>query len=295
MMGKVGKKILMIPCSAALILATACEDTGPEPIGPYHEMSLIEHTARKLVNLQSNILRINGDNLIALTSAFGRVKNNDFGPNGKINDDSLAQVIPDVCGEVSVRLDDNGLDKVQVDYRNGCEVEGRLLKGKVTYLYRRNERGMEFEIIFENYSDQPSGEDLAPPSVLNGHERGSYQRLETGIFAEFNETEVDLTYPDGSFEQFRSEGQYELTDNTLKITKYAFTLAVEGEDQYTGRVLNSMSLDYDCDDAFVPISGIEKFTYNDEEFFVDYGDDTCDKAIALTWNAETNVIQMGNG
>ena len=180
-----------------------------------------------------------------------------------------------------------------MNYKSGCEVQGRILKGKVTYLYRQTTSGIEFQVLYQNYSDQPLGTDLDPSLVLNGYERGSYRRVEGGIFEEFNETQVDFTYPDGSLEQFRSEGEYHLSENTLRVVKYGFTMAGEEEEQYTGRMLNPMLLDYDCDDAFIPISGIEKLTHNEEEFFVDFGDDECDKAIAVTWNAETDVIQMG--
>ena len=285
------RKIFVVLGFAVLVIA--CDDTTPDLAAQNGEIRLIEATVRRLVILQSNIMRINGDNLISLTSAFGRLKNVEPEGNGRINEDSLSQVASDVCGDVLVRLDDNGLDKVEVNYKSGCEVQGRMLKGKVTYLYRRTESGIEFQVLYQNYSDQPLGKDLNP-SVLNGYERGSYRRVEGGIFEEFNETQVDLTHPNGSFEQFRSEGEYHLSENTLTVVKYSFTMAGEGEEQYTGRVLNPMLLDYDCNDAFIPISGIEKFTHNEEEFFVDFGGDECDKAIAVTWNAETDVIQMGN-
>jgi hypothetical protein len=201
------------------------------------------------------------------------------------------------CAMINTYVDDEGYFVTVQDYgEEGCNEGDVLMKGKITTKIK--ESGGSFEIIeiYDNFSmggffmdgywSSTSTDTWEWPQEgdsLSGYFEMSYTTSE----------EMTIVWEDG--ETVTTQGTYSekyTSDNKYIITEANFSYESSIYGQFTYKVLAPVVFDMSCTNSFVPVSGIEEWTDNENTYTIDYGDGTCDNLATVTENGETYTIDF---
>jgi hypothetical protein len=202
------------------------------------------------------------------------------------------------CAMINTYVDDEGYFVTVMDYGDdGCSEGGILIKGKITTKVKESDESFEMIEIYENYSMG----DFSMNGYWSSSSTGTWQWPEDGdsIAGNFEMTyttseEMTITWEDG--ETVTSKGTYTekyTSDNQYVITQAEFTYESSIDGKFTYKVLSPVVIDMNCSDSFVPVSGIEEWTENENTYVIDYGDGTCDNLATVTENGETYTVDFG--
>ena len=62
-------------------------------------------------------------------------------------------------------------------------------------------------------------------------------------------------------------------------------------DSYTWDIIEPINSDFTCI-YWIPVSGIEEGTFNEDTYSIDYGDGTCDNKYTITVNGVSEEIEI---
>jgi hypothetical protein len=191
--------------------------------------------------------------------------------------------------------------------KKGCIGHCALIAGKITITEFEDKGSFTYKMLFDNYpetyeSDSVDGFNL-DSFTLNGFYRsnGTFEVIEDedeevchhGNFTETHESELTITFADGSWESLSSNGEIRETDNSFEVISANFTGSNSDEDTFTGSVLETLILDYECNrDVFIFTAGIEAWTVNGNNIEVDFGDGSCDNIVSITMDGSTIEIDL---
>jgi hypothetical protein len=214
----------------------------------------------------------------------------------------------DSCAEITEVENEDGSITTTIDYgTEGCVEHFALISGKITITEFEDEGSFTYEMIFDNYSetyesDSVDGFDL-DSFTLNGFYRsnGTFEVIEGddeedchhGNFTETHESELTITFADGSWESFSSDGEIRETDDSFEVVSANFEGSNSEGDTFSGSVIETLILDYECGwDVFIFTSGLESWTVNSNNIEVDFGDGSCDNIVSITMDGATLEIDL---
>jgi hypothetical protein len=209
----------------------------------------------------------------------------------------------ETCAEINNYTDDEGFDVMVMDYgTEGCIEYGDLIKGKVTWKWKMDETGWAYEDIYEGYS--------AWGMTINGYYKGESKWSGSVNWDDFedstyfynwfnedyeevstNEEDMIITFEDGEETTYTSNFKSKFTFNSYTMLEGTFNYDSNTGDSYTWEIVKPVISNYDCM-YWIPVSGIEEGTENENEFTINYGDGTCDNAYSITVNGVTEIIEI---
>lgn len=200
------------------------------------------------------------------------------------------------------------------DYGTGCDDYGTLTKGKFINKWKENDADYYWETIYENYEQTYTyvdyGDGADSVQLINKTETYKMNGYYTSVFAK-----ADLEADDDSYSgtytstenmtyewngiAYLSKGQSKTTYTPEKCTDLSGEFLykqLDGSEEYVWTIIEPIVWDYECENTWVAVSGIEKYSWktNDEneEAITNYGDGTCDNLVEITINGETEVVDM---
>jgi len=229
------------------------------------------------------------------------------------------------CATITESDNQDGTHTTVYDYGDGCEEYGSLLKGKITYVWSSQGSSYYSKVIYDQY--------YSYGLMMNGYSEYSFTSdgesyfnfgIETTPAGVFGDTSViagdsAVIYPDYTFNwSGTSEGKDDYVvvfdngegytysseysnkwDNasyTVLVGSYDYESKAEGY-EFHYEVTSPLITNYECMNAFIPVSGIESTTYVEaslvSSFTVDYGNGTCDNLAEVTENGKTSIVDFG--
>ncbi len=224
---------------------------------------------------------------------------------GRVATDSSNTDLPD-CLTESFHLNPDGSYKYEIDFGEGCDFFGTLLKGKIveTGRYYSNTFNSTMEFIgFGGVDWTLNGLDR-----FNGTVYSEYETIEDSVV--LTDWSVVYTY-NSAFDESRIEdeetvslaysatGTERVNDSSWEVRFGTYAYKYETGEKHTAYVVEPLLMHYGCNDLFnvnTFISGIENVGfYSDEEtieFSIDYGNETCDNIVIITQNGISEEIDI---
>lgn len=285
-----------------LFFAVACEkDDTPNNSQIPEELRDIADLTMKLQNIRNMS--------VSNTHQFGSMAMNLNGSRKKaakcdsIIEDSIYWDDWETCAEITTFVDEEGFEVMIMDYgEEGCEEWGELIKGKITMKWKMDDNGYIYEDIFENYS--------AWGMTIDGYYKGETEWSGTWNWDDFedstyfydwfdedyeeistNEEDMTITFDDGEEITYISNFKSKFTFDSYTMLEGSFSYESSLGDTYTWDIIEPVVSDFDCM-YWIPVSGIEEGTYNEDTYSINYGDGTCDNKYTITVNGVTEEIEV---
>lgn len=203
------------------------------------------------------------------------------------------------CAEITNYKDDNGYDVTVMDYGvDGCDEWGSLIKGKITTKWKMENNGYYFENIYENYE--------AYGMTMNGTFSCSTEGGDDWSFLDSTGTDSDndyeviytcqenltITYEDGVSYTFVSSFKDKYTTNSYTMLEGEFEYSSSTGEEYSYRIIEPVLTDFQCQNSYLPVSGIEQWDDGTDNYEINYGDGTCDNIATITENGETYTVDF---
>ena len=260
---------------------------------------------QKYIELKSKIGAFQSKDGIAFNAmnAIGRsMKAKSFNKDGRDDNDTTNWDWEDwTCAQVNEFINDEGYTVTVFDYGDeGCEEYGELTKGKITYIWKENGNEYYSKVIYESF--------YSYGMIMNGHSEYTY--TDNGNYCEdYNDwswsgtstcdEDINMIFEDG--EEFNYTAKYsdKWDENSYTVIEGNFSYKSTSEGyEYNYKVNKPLVYNFKCEEAFVPVSGVEEIYYKDEdgvfEFLIDYGEGTCDNKAMVTENGETYEIDFSD-
>ena len=291
---------------SVIFFAVACEEKDISQVKDKSEISEefmeLSELSLKLQNIRN--LNVNSTHKFGAMSMGMRGKKKSAFLSDSTNfDDSTYWDNWETCAEITNFVDDEGFDVMIMDYGvEGCEEWGELIKGKVTWKWKMDENGYKYEDIYENYS--------AWGMTIDGYYKGESQWTGACDESDFedstyfynwfgedyeeistNEENMTITFEDGEKITYISNFKSKFTFNSYTMLEGSFSYESSTGDSYNWDIVEPIVSNFDCI-YWIPVSGIEEGTYNDDTYRIDYGDGTCDNKYTITVNGVTEIIEV---
>jgi len=269
------KKLLVIPTIILAVVFTSCES---------NDNAVVSDLASDLDVASEATLESNFEDVDQIVDA-GMETLDEF-ENGRRERRAII--------ECAVVERDTANQIITVDYGDGCEADGKLLKGKIiiTYNLRKLQPGAFREVTFEDFH--------VDDVKVEGTRRLENISVDLDDNPTFSITLTGgkLTFTDSTFASREASkvktwfrGANPLRDQTH----------VDGEASGTRRDGISYNVDItqtliykrSCRAAkvFIPVQGVKEITYDGNTAIVDYGDGSCDNEVTITLNDEEPVVK----
>ena len=286
---------------SVIFFAVACEknETSKDKSQISEEFQELSDLNLKMQNIRN--LNVNSTHKFGAMSMGIKGKKKSAIKSDSIDIDTTYWNDWETCAEITCFIDDEGFDVMIMDYGvEGCQEYGELIKGKVTWKWKMDECGYVYEDIYENYS--------AWGMTIDGYYKGESQwtgSWDDGDFEDStyfydwfsedyeeistNEENMTITYESGEKITYISNFKSKFTFNTYTMLEGSFSYESSLGDTYTWDIIEPVVSNFDCI-YWIPVSGIEEGTYNDDTYRIDYGDGTCDNIYTITVNGVTEEI-----
>lgn len=287
---------------SVFFFAVACEkdDTSNSKISDeFMELSELNMKLQNIRNLNVNSTHEFG----AMAMNYNGMKKKACKDGPTNYDDSTYWDDWETCAEYTYCTDEEGFEVMIMDYgEEGCIEWGELIKGKITWKWKMDENGYVYEDIYENYS--------AWGMTINGYYKGESQWTGSWDWNNFedstyffdwfsedyeeistNEEDMTITFEDGEVITYISNFKSKFTFNSYTMLEGSFSYESSLGDTYTWDIIEPVVSDFNCM-YWVPVSGIEEGTYNEDTYIIDYGDGTCDNKYTITVNGVTEEIEV---
>lgn len=191
-----------------------------------------------------------------------------------------------------------------LDFGDGCEVYGEFMKGKLVEKGTFTDNTFSSEVEYFGFGGRDwevSGtetyngtwtEDAADSSVWESAYTFATDLVET-YTEEGTTVEVD----------YQANGSERMDETSFVVESANETVSVSTGESYQSTVDTPLVMDFNCDEAYIFVSGVESgsYTYIDENnatingtYSVDYGNGACDNLITITEDGVSEEIDLGD-
>ena len=285
-----------------LFFAVACEKEITDDSKVSDDFKKISELNMKIQNIR-NFGVVNTFEFGSYAMTLNGLKKNCIKSDSVYYDDSTCWEEWESCAEYTYFTDDEGFEVMVVDYGiEGCEEWGELIKGKITWKWRMNNEGYAYENIYENYSSWGMS--------INGYYKGESQWTGTWNEEDFedstyfynwfsddseeistNEENMTISFDGGEIITYVSNFKSKFTFNSYTMLEGSFSYVSSLGDSYTWDIIEPINSDFTCI-YWIPVSGIEEGTFNEDTYSIDYGDGTCDNKYTITVNGVSEEIEI---
>lgn len=218
---------------------------------------------------------------------------------GRTEDSGDSIAIADCLIESFTENEDGSYEYI-LDFGEGCDVFGETFKGKLT------ERGSYKEDTFESSTTYEGfGSDYweINGKYTYGGTWDFVDDVESGEFewsAEYNYSfDLQETYQDEG-ETFTvastGNGKEQSDEQGFTILEQENLFKYSTGESYSSKVEEELFMNFECEEVFTFVSGLESGVYEDEEgkttYSVNYGGGECDNIILVTENGEEFTIDL---
>lgn len=287
--------VLLLIALAACKKETVTQDKIPEDMKKFMELNM------KLQNLRSNgIVHFRspaGTSNKSKTLKSGTLIGGDstivVGDSTIITDGDSIYWDWESCAETTNYVDENGYNVTVLDYgEQGCEEWGSLVKGKIITKWKMDENGSYFEDSYENYE--------AYGMIMNGtfscSSEGNWPFYDsTGTEDDYEviftcQENLTITYEDGETYTYVSSFKDKYTNNLYIMLEGEFEYSSSTGEKYSYKIIKPVVYNFECQNSYLPVSGIEQWEDGNNSYEIDYGDGTCDNIATVTENGTTYVV-----
>lgn len=308
----------------------SCEDGGETPT-PTDNALDVRSSFVSSSNSALSQLRSNG-----FSGPIGAIFGNRFGGNARTAETPSSMMrartssdTTDVnyCFTETWEEDGQGNYRFTLDFGDGCDYYGSWMYGKMEEIGSYTDSSYSSAITYTQSggSDREGGADWWVDGThsytgtwsITQEEGEVDDEMDSVYYYNYYETtyqfDADLTqtYIEyiGAPEDSVTTGEEiyivdYVADGSEKMDESGYTVLSRNEsvsantgESYTSTVDTPLFLDYECEDVWIFVTGIESGTYEYEgetgTYSIDYGDGTCDNIIAVTENGQTEEIDLG--
>ncbi len=227
--------------------------------------------------------------------------------SGRIATDSTEQT-PD-CLIETWEEDEDGNYTYILDFGDGCDYYGEFMKGKLVETGNYTPNNFSSSATYTGFG----GEDWSIDGTYNYSgtwEDASVISPDDSVWV-YNASytfEADLTESYTVFDStsneeevitldYESSGSEKMDQDGYTVESRAESVTRSTGESYTSQVDTPLFMNYNCEDVWIFVSGVESGTYTHEgesgSYSINYGDGTCDNIIFLTENGVTEEIDLG--
>ena len=196
----------------------------------------------------------------------------------------------ETCAEVTETENADGSFTIIEDYgADGCEEDGLLIKGKIIETFSYADGVENIETIYEGFYF----DGVTIDGIVSAQFTWSENETDSMDFSYTSSWKEDLTisFEDGEVYTIKADFSEEFTEDKLVMTG-SYEGSESNGDTFSFVITSPLIYDFTCEDAFVPVQGVEEGTYNDETFSIDYGSGACDNLAIITENGESYEIDF---
>lgn len=224
-------------------------------------------------------------------SSFGRTKSAQrrmSGKNARFQDD-------DLCALVTIKENADGSVSIILDFgEEGCEQDGVLTSGVVTFTGSETDSSGVLRAEFNNFSEKPlNNEEDEEPFTLNGFLEGAFTWTpnEVFIYTESYSLDLNIEDEDGNKASLKADGVAKGNEDRYVVSENNFE-ATSPEGTFSGVVVEPLVFDLTCDDVDIYTEGVEAYLVNGEAVTIEYGDGTCDDIVTVKQTGITIIIDL---
>ncbi|MDN5199916.1 hypothetical protein QQ008_01045 [Fulvivirgaceae bacterium BMA10] len=284
-------KLLMVAALFALVL-TSCEENAD--LKPNTTDNINEGVVRQFTDLNGGLQRMRTRGLNSGQAFFnGRATARNKFANARTENDSTVcdgGFHWETCAQVTETENQDGSVTVVTDYgEEGCEEFGILIKGKITETFKSENNKETVKTVYENYSF----EDITINGTSSATYSWSWDEQDSLSYSFASTWEEDLTIKDEDGETYTIKSSMsDSGDENGWTLEGSSTYTSSNGDVFESEIKVPLFYDFKCEDAFVPVKGVESCKFNDDVFEINYGDGACDNIITVTENGETYTIDL---
>ena len=223
--------------------------------------------------------------------------------------------------------DGQGNYRFVLDFGDGCDFYGTWMYGKMEEIGSYTDSSYSSSITYTQFggSFDDGGADWWVDGthsytgtwtevVMEGEadaeddSTGYYNYFETSYQFDADLTQTYIEYigaPEDSVTtgediyivDYVADGAEEMDEDGYTVLSRNESVSANTGESYTSQVESPLYLDFDCEDTWIFVSGVESGTYQYEgatgTYSIDYGDGACDNIITVTENGESEEIDLG--
>lgn len=254
----------------------------------------------EIVKLQSELSQIGDLGSIAQNfedlgftniSSFGRTKSAQrlkSGKNARFQED-------DLCALVTIKENADGSVSVILDFgEEGCEQDGVLTGGIVTFTGSESDSSGVLKVEFDNFFERPLDDSDDDESfTLNGFLEGAFTWTPNNEFMYTESYRLDLTVADddGNTASLKADGISMGNEDKYVVKENNFE-GSSADGVFSGVVVEPLVFDFTCEDVDIYTQGTEAYLFNGEAVTVEYGDGTCDDILTIIKKGITIIVDL---
>jgi len=198
------------------------------------------------------------------------------------------------CATITDYIDKDGYHVTVFDYgEKGCIECGTLIKGKITSKWKENSKSSSWEEIYENYTFC----DMTINGTVSYQSDGNPFIDSLNIDDDFEFTyscqeNLSVSFEDGLSYVYTSSYKEKSSNKLWTILEGESKFVVSDGKTYTSEIVEPVVMNFECNNSFIPVSGVEKWNDAGEKYEIDYGDGTCDNIATITENGESKVVDF---
>jgi len=277
------------------IFLFSCEEEAIEVNQPQDDTS---NDVAEIVKLQSDLMDIGDLGAISQSfedlgfskiSSFGKTKSAQRAKSGK----NTRFQEDDLCALVTIKENADGSVSIILDFgEEGCDQDGTLTGGVVTFTGSETDNSGELRVEFDNFFERPSNSD-EEAFTLNGFMEGTFTWTPDQEFKYTEAYELDLTIEDdnGNKAALKADGINKGNEDRYVVSEKTFE-GSSPEGTFSGVVVEPLVFDLTCEDVDIYTEGTEAYLFNGEAVTVEYGDGTCDDILTIIQKGITIIIDL---
>ncbi len=246
----------------------------------------------------SSFMSKDGGTFNAMNVIGNRINSKSYNKANKSTEDTI-DIEDDewTCADVRETIDEDGNTVTILDYgEDGCDEFGELTKGKITYIWKDDGNKYYSKVLYDNF--------YSYGTLMNGYSEYTFTDESTigdnttdSIWSGTSVCEENMTivFDDGEEYEYTADYSDKWDGETYTTLEGTFTFKSESE-EFSYKVNAPLVYNFECEDTYVAVSGVEEIYYRDsegvEEYLIDYGDGTCDNKAMITENGETYEIDF---
>lgn len=234
-------------------------------------------------------------------------------------DDYYDHELPE-CVTETWEEDGNGNYTYTLDFGDGCDYYGEFMMGKLVEQGTYSDNSFSSTVTYTEfgsgdwsidgtYSYSGTWEDNSSnlPVEPDSTDWEDYTYEATYEFtADLTEMYTDYGYPEDSTQastgetqvtvEYEANGSETMNESGYTVESRTESVSSSYGESYTSTVDSPLYYDYECEDAWIYVSGVESGSYTYEDisgnYSIDYGDGTCDNIIVITENGISEEIDL---
>jgi hypothetical protein len=200
----------------------------------------------------------------------------------------------DTCALVTITENQDGTYTVILNFGDGCEDNGKFIRGIVAFTGSESDTSGVFKIAFDDFSERGSDEVVEDPSTLDGYYEASWSiTLHNGLgYEERFTTAFEVNYESGAKETIAGEGELKGDLDGFVVTKYNWNGTNLKGDKYGALVTDPLVYDFGCKGTTIFTAGTEGFEVNGQRSSIDFGEGDCDNIFTIFLQGITIIVDL---